>query len=178
MRKIGMIISIIFIFLVIYFLQSNFFSWFVIFGIKPNLFVILTLIIGLFMGRKYGLCFGIGFGLIIDFLIGRNIGVSSLMLGIVGLVGGYIDKNFSKDNKIIIMLIVAISTTIFELGQYLIQSYILSYNMLELDIFFRIVLIEVIYNILITVIIYPIIKRWGYFIEGNFKENNILTKYF
>ena len=178
MRKIGMIISIIFIFLVIYFLQSNFFSWFVIFGIKPNLFVILTLIIGLFMGRKYGLCFGIGFGLIIDFLIGRNIGVSSLMLGIVGLVGGYIDKNFSKDNKIIIMLIVAISTTIFELGQYLIQSYILSYNMLEMDIFFRIVLIEVIYNILITVIIYPIIKRWGYFIEGNFKENNILTKYF
>ena len=178
MRKIGIIISIIFIFLVIYFLQSNFFSWFVIFGIKPNLFVILTLIIGLFMGRKYGLCFGIGFGLIIDFLIGRNIGVSSLMLGIVGLVGGYIDKNFSKDNKIIIMLIVAISTTIFELGQYLIQSYILSYNMLEMDIFFRIVLIEVIYNILITVIIYPIIKRWGYFIEGNFKENNILTKYF
>ena len=178
MRKIGMIISIIFIFLVIYFLQSNFFSWFVIFGIKPNLFVILTLIIGLFMGRKYGLCFGIGFGLIIDFLIGRNIGVSSLMLGIVGLVGGYIDKNFSKDNKIIIILIVAISTIIFELGQYLIQSYILSYNMLEMDIFFRIVLIEVIYNILITVIIYPIIKRWGYFIEGNFKENNILTKYF
>lgn len=130
------------------------------------------------MGRNYGLCFGIGLGLITDFLIGRNIGVSSVMLGIVGLIGGYIDKNFSKDSRITIMAMVAITTILFELGQYIIQSTILSYELTDMNIFLNILLIETIYNIILTIILYPLIKKWGYYIEGNFKENNILTKYF
>ena len=178
MKKAGLIMLIVLLFFVIYFLQSNFFNWFTIYGVKPNLFVILVLIIGLFMGRQYGLCFGIGLGLIMDFLIGRNIGVSSVMLGIVGLIGGYIDKNFSKDSRITVMTVVALTTIIFELGQYIMQSAILSYELSEINIFAKILLIEMIYNIVLTIILYPLIKKWGYFIEGNFKENNILTKYF
>ena len=130
------------------------------------------------MGRIYGLCYGIGIGLIIDFLIGRNIGVSSVMLGIVGLIGGYIDKNFSKDSRITVMTMVAVTTIIFELGQYIIQSAILSFGLSGINEFSRILLIETIYNIILTIIFYPLIKKWGYYIEGNFKENNILTKYF
>lgn len=178
MKRTRIIIAIIFVFLIIYFLQSNLFSWFTIYGVKPNLFVILALVIGLFMGRNYGLCFGIGFGLILDFLIGRNIGVSSIMLGIVGLMGGYIDKNFSKDSRITIMAMVTATTIVFETASYIIQSIILSYELTEMDIFIRTLLIETGYNIILTVILYPLIKKWGYYIEGNFKENNILTKYF
>ncbi len=178
MKKAKIIIALILIFFLIYFLQSNFFNWFVIFGVKPNLFVILVLFIGLFMGRNYGVCFGIAFGLILDFLIGRNIGISSVMLGIVGIMGGYIDKNFSKDSRITIMLMVAITTIIFELGEFIIQNFILSYAFIEIDIFAKTLLIEVLYNIILTVILYPLLKNGGFYIEGNFKENNILTRYF
>lgn len=178
MKKAKIIIALILIFFLIYFLQSNFFNWFVIFGVKPNLFVILVLFIGLFMGRNYGVCFGIAFGLILDFLIGRNIGISSVMLGIVGIMGGYIDKNFSKDSRITIMLMVAITTIIFELGEFIIQNFILSYAFIEIDIFAKTLLIEVLYNIILTVIVYPLLKNGGFYIEGNFKENNILTRYF
>lgn len=178
MRKAKIIVALILIFFIIYFLQSNFFNWFVIFGVKPNLFVILVLIIGLFMGRKYGVCFGIGFGLILDFLIGRNLGISSVMLGVVGMLGGYIDKNFSKDSRITVMSMVAVTTIIFELGQFLIQSLVLSYKVIEIDIFAKTLLIETLYNILLTIIIYPLLKKGGYYIEGIFKENNILTRYF
>lgn len=178
MKKAKIIIALILIFFLIYFLQSNFFNWFVIFGVKPNLFVILVLFIGLFMGRNYGVCFGIAFGLILDFLIGRNIGISSVMLGIVGIMGGYIDKNFSKDSRITIMLMVAITTIIFELGEFIIQNFILSYAFIEIDIFAKTLLIEVLYNIILTIILYPLLKNGGFYIEGNFKENNILTRYF
>ncbi len=178
MKKAKIIIALILIFFLIYFLQSNFFNWFVIFRVKPNLFVILVLFIGLFMGRNYGVCFGIAFGLILDFLIGRNIGISSVMLGIVGIMGGYIDKNFSKDSRITIMLMVAITTIIFELGEFIIQNFILSYAFIEIDIFAKTLLIEVLYNIILTVILYPLLKNGGFYIEGNFKENNILTRYF
>lgn len=178
MKRTIIVISLILIFFIIYFLQSNFFSWFTIAGIKPNIFVILALFIGLFLGRKYGLCFGILYGFFLDSLIGRNIGMSSVMLGIIGLMGGYIDKNFSKDSRVMIMSMVAVTTVIYEIGLYIIQSVVLSYNILEVGVLIKTLFVEVIYNIIITIIIYPLIKRAGYFIEGAFKENNILTRYF
>ena len=54
MKKILSTIIIFLIFILIYFLQSNFFSWFNIAGIKPNLFIILVLMVGLFVGKIYG----------------------------------------------------------------------------------------------------------------------------
>lgn len=130
------------------------------------------------MGRKYGLCFGLCFGFMIDCLIGRNIGITSIMLSIVGLIGGYIDKNFSKDSRITVMMMVAITTIIFEIGQYIIQYFVLSYNTLEIIELIKMTVIEAIYNIIITIIIYPLIKKYGYYIENNFKESNVLTRYF
>lgn len=178
MKKVLNIFELILIFLCIYFLQANFFNWFTIFNTKPNVFVILVLTIGLFMGRKYGICFGIGFGLIIDCLIGRNIGVTAVMLGIVGAFGGYIDKNFSKDSRITVMMMVAIATIIFEIGQYTIQYITLKYSEFEITEVLKIIFIESIYNIIISIILYPLIKKFGYYIESNFKESNILTRYF
>ena len=52
MKKAGIIMLIILAFFIIYFLQANFFTWFNIFGIMPNLFVILILFVGLFAGKK------------------------------------------------------------------------------------------------------------------------------
>lgn len=52
MKKTITIICLILAFFVIYFLQSNFFTWFNIAGIMPNLYVVLVLFIGLFMKRK------------------------------------------------------------------------------------------------------------------------------
>lgn len=177
-KKVLIVISLILIFFIIYFLQANFFSWFTIAEIKPNLFVILALFIGLFLGRKYGLCFGIIYGFFLDSLIGRNIGISSVMLGIIGLIGGYIDKNFSKDNRLMIMAMVTAATIIYEIGLYIIQSIILSYHIEQIIIFIKTLSIEVIYNIIITIIVYPLIKKAGYYIEGVFKESNVLTRYF
>lgn len=73
MRKVLTIICIFIVFILIYFLQSNFFSWFTIAGIKPNLFIILALFIGLFMGEIYGVIIGSILGLILDFFVGRVI---------------------------------------------------------------------------------------------------------
>lgn len=178
MKRTLIVISLILIFFVIYFLQVNLFSWFTIAGVKPNLFIILALFIGLFLGRKYGLCFGIIYGFFLDSLIGRNIGMSSVALGIIGLMGGYIDKNFSKDSRLMIMSMVMVTTIIYEVALYIIQSVVLSYNITEIWLLIRTLFIEVIYNIIITAIIYPLIRKAGYFIEGTFKESNILTRYF
>jgi len=86
MRKVLSIIVIFILFIFIYFLQSNFFSWFNIAGVKPNLFIILTLIVGIFIGKIYGVSIGICFGLLLDLFIGKVLGINAIVLGIAGFM--------------------------------------------------------------------------------------------
>lgn len=177
MKKTVSIILMFITFLIIYFLQSNFFNWFTIAGIKPNLFIIFTLFISLFAGVKIGTAYGIFFGFFLDIIIGRSLGISSIMYGVIGALGGYFDKNFSKDSRITIMLMVIGSTLLYEIGNYIISIIQLSIQ-IEILSFIKIVLIEVIYNVILTIILYPIIQKVGYKIEDIFKGQKILTRYF
>lgn len=177
MKKFLTIIGIIFIFFFFYFLQANFFTWFNIGGVMPNIFVILVLFIGLFIGKKVGLILGFIFGIYIDVLIGKAVGISAIMLGIIGIFAEYIDKNFSKDSRITIMLMVAISTMIYEIGMYAFQ--VLKWGAtLEIVSFFRILGIEVFFNVILVIIFYPCIQKVGYIVENIFKNKTILTRYF
>ena len=177
MRKFWIIICFIITFLIIYFLQVNLFSTLTINGIKPNLFIILVLFIGLYANQILGISFGIGIGLILDLLYGKTIGVTALMLCVVGYLGAYFDKNFSKENKFTIIFMVLGVTIIFELGNYFINSIILNFER-EFWYFFKILFIECLYNVLLTIIIYPIMQKAGYIIDRSFKRSNILTRYF
>ena len=177
MRKITTIILLMIIFFMIFFMQSNIFSSFTIAGIKPNLIIIFVLFIGLFTTQALGIGFGVICGLIIDLIYGRVIGTTAIMLCIIGYLGSYFDKHFSKANKLTIILMTIGATLIFELGLYFINSIILDFDR-EYLYFFKILIIEIIYNILLTIILYPLIQKTGYLLERTFKRNNILTRYF
>lgn len=177
MKKFLSIICLILAFFVIYFLQANFFTWFTISGVMPNLFIVLVLFIGLFIGKKLGLVFGLLFGIYLDLLLGKSVGISGIMLGIVGLLGEYMEKNFSKESRVTIILMVAGSTLIYEIGCYVFQ--ILKWNILiEIVPFIRTLIIEVIFNIALVIILYPIIQKAGYYLENLFKKRTVLTRYF
>ncbi len=177
MRKTLTVICLILIFFLIYFLQANLFSTFTIAGIKPNLLVIYVLFIGLFANQFIGISFGVAIGLILDFLYGKTIGISAVMFCVIGYLGSYFDKNFSKENKLTIIFMVAGATFIYELGTYFLNSVILKFDR-EFLYFTKIVLIEMLYNVLLAIILYPLIQKAGYIIDRNFKKNNILTRYF
>ncbi len=177
MKKTIAIILLILTFFITYFIQSNFFTWFTIAGVQPNLFVIYILFIGLFAGKKLGLIFGIIFGFYIDVVIGRQIGISAIMFGLVGLIGEYFDKNFSKESRITIMLMMAGSTIIYEVGCYIFNVITLEMNV-EIFSFTKILLIEVIYNLILVIILYTLIQKAGKTLEEIFKTRNILTRYF
>ena len=177
LRKVLAVILLILIFFVIYFLQSNFFTWFTIGGVQPNLFVIYILIIGLFAGKKIGIVLGIIFGFYIDLIIGRQIGISGIMIGIVGLIGELLDKNFSKESRLTIMLMIAGCTAVYEIGCYTFNAMTLEISF-EILPFIKILLIEIMYNLIITIIIYPLIQKTGHALEDTFKTKKILTRYF
>lgn len=99
------------------------------------------------------------------------------MFCILAYLASYFDKNFSKDNKITIMLMCIGATVIFELGYYAINSIVFDFDM-EFWYFAKKMLVENIYNTLLLIIIYPIFQKFGYMLDRKFKKSNLLTRYF
>jgi rod shape-determining protein MreD len=170
------IISIILflIFQVLYFLQANIFPLIPIAGIVPNLFVIFILVIGLYGNNFLALLFGIIAGIWIDSLYGEVIGVTPAMLCLIGFIATWFDTLWSKDEKISIIIMVVLSTLFFEFGSYFIKSIILNFD-LEIATFFKILFWEEVYNILLTIIFFGVIKKFGYMMERKLKRSNMYT---
>ena len=177
MKKIGVSIIFLVVFILIYFLQVGVFSNLPIAGVMPNLFIILILYIGLFANSINAITFGIIIGLFLDLLYGNAIGISAVMFCVIGYLGAYFDKNFSKENKVTILLMSIGATIIYEFGFYSLSVLILGYDFEWLK-FMRIIIFEVVYNSLITILLYPLIQNTGYKVDRIFKKNNILTRYF
>ena len=68
-------------------------------------------------------------------------------------------------------------TAAFEIFAYLYRSMILSSNM-EIDIYIKKLIIEILFNSLLTITLYPLMQRFGYKIEEIYKNPQILTRYF
>lgn len=70
-----------------------------------------------------------------------------------------------------------VSTIIYEVVLYFLQYMVIGINV-EILQFLTILFVEVIYNVIIIIILYPIIKFTGYEIENEIKGDKILTRYF
>ena len=144
-------------FLIIYFLQSSFFNAFTIAGVKPNLFIIFIIFVSLNTSKYYAMSIGIIIGLLIDFIIGNNIGQNAILYGLLGYIISSIRVSISKDSKISNILIIFISTLCLETVGYTAQI-LFAGATFEISAFVKIVLIEAAYNGIILMIIYPLWK--------------------
>ena len=129
------------------------------------------------MGRTMGTIYGIMAGILIDFWVGKNIGLTSVALALIGIISGALEKTLSKDSRITVLLMGVICTIIYEIALYFLQFIVLGINV-EILNFIKILLIETIYNILLIIILYPIISNVGYEVENEIKGDKILTRYF
>lgn len=177
LKKAVAVIVLILMFFLIYFLQINFFDWFTIAGIKPNLFVIYVLIIGIFAGKRVGTIAGFCIGMYIDILTGRFVGISAVLFAIIGFSSEYLNKNVSSENKITLILIVMANTFFYELIYYLISAWRLAIS-IELFPFLEILFIEIFYNSLLIIILYPAIQKFGNFLTETFSKKKSSTMYF
>lgn len=74
------------------------------------------------------------------------------------------------------MLISVGTTLICEIIAYIYK--IINGASIEVLTFLKMVLIEIIFNLMIIIIIYPLIRKLGEKLEQVFNEDKILTKYF
>ena len=177
MKKFLIGILMYIIFLLLYFIQTNFFSWFTIAGVKPNIFIIYILFLGLYTDNKFAIIMSVILGLNQDLITGKTIGVTSIMYSIIAIGAGYFDKNFSKENKLSIIIMIITTTIIYETLTYFINALLIEYQ-IEMIPFIRILAIETVFNTILTYIFYKQILKLGTLSERQFKQKNILTRYF
>lgn len=105
---------------------------------------------------------------------GTKIGIYSIALGIVGLAAGFLEKNFSKDSKITVIIITSVLTILFETIIFLLIFIFNNITNSNILVFVKILLIEVLYNNIIIIIIYPLFQKFGTRLEEHFINKNFL----
>ena len=75
------------------------------------------------------------------------------------------------------MLMAAVTVFACELISYIYQ--IILFNLsIEIFAFIKIMLIEILFNSMIIIIVYPIIEKAGILLERIFTEDKVLTRYY
>lgn len=177
MKKARIILYFVIAYFLIYFLQTNFFSWFTIRGVQPNLFVILILFISLNTNSKFGQVVGFIMGLFTDFLYSNSIGISAVLFMLIGYAGEFLQKRFPKNSKITLIIMTTITTGVYELLRVL-YRYMFYSSHIGFIQFVIMLSIELLFNALLIIILYPIINRAGMSIDDTFNGNDTVTKYF
>ena len=120
---------------------------------------------------------GFLFGFYLDIVNGRLVGTTAILLCLIGFFAEYMYKNTSNDNKVTIILLVLASTFAFEAISYIFSIWRLNVS-LEIFGFVKILFIEIVYNVILTIIFYPIIQKSNNFLSGIFKNKNLSNKIF
>ena len=170
MSKIKRPIITIAIILVCFLLECTVFQHIAFASITPNLLIIVTASFGFMRGKKEGMLVGFLCGLIADIFFGELIGFYALVYTILGYANGYFKRLFyPEDIKLPIFLI---ASSDFILGN--VVSIFMFIMRSKFHYFFylgHVIIPELIYTILITLVLYQIILQINQKLEAEEKRS-------
>lgn len=169
-RNILTVVYILFLILFVYLLQLYVIDPRALFGVKPNLILILVIVISLWYGLYIGGIASILIGIVTDIIFGANIGIFTISYTIVGILIGILNYNYRKESKMSLVYVSIIATFTFEIIQYF--CYIIAYNV-DSSIFYLIKqsFISSLLNIIIVYIVYSLIYNISEYIEDRIIQN-------
>ncbi|MCT4606686.1 MAG: rod shape-determining protein MreD [Marinisporobacter sp.] len=152
----ALIVSLIII--INFLIQSTFLQNFRILGILPNTSLIIVVGFSILWGKKNGAIVGFFTGMIQDILLGYMIGVNPLIYMLIGYNIGILEKKIYKDNHLAPIFFTTISTVVYHLMYYVIM-YTANNGVNIVFLFRKIILLEVIYNAILSIFIYRILYK-------------------
>lgn len=152
MKKYGSMLVFI---TVVFLIQVNLFPSIDLIRISPNLLIIIIAGYGLAGGQKDGMIAGVFSGFLMDTIFGSILGYYALPYMYIGYICGYFRKYLNNDNYIIPALFCGISD--FIMGLYIFVFSFALRNRLNLVFYlWHIILPEVIYTIIISLILFRV----------------------
>ena len=162
------IVSTFFV-IICFLLQSTVFHSLSMGGIIPNLMIILTASYGFMRGRKSGILIGFFAGLLMDIFFSDVLGFYALLYMYIGYLNGVYKKMFyPEDIKLPIALIVG-SDFLYNILVYLL-TFLLKGRFQFIYYFLNIIIPEMVYTIIVTFVLYPLLLFTESLLERNEKE--------
>lgn len=145
-----------FIILISFLLQSTLFVKLKFGAVSPNLMLVVTSSFGFMRGRKSGIAVGTISGLLVDIFWGQLLGFHTLLYTVIGYLNGSFERLFyDEDIKLPIVLISA-SEFLYGICIY-VFVYMLQGDFAFGTYLFSIIIPELVYTILVTLILYQVI---------------------
>lgn len=136
--------------------QTTVFQWISFGGIVPNVLIILTATYGIMRGDRIGLIMGFFCGLLSDVFFGTFIGLNAIIFMYIGYINGKFHQVFYEEDVKLPLVLIFASDIVYGFSYYSIM-FLLRSRFNFSFYFMNIILPEVIYTILATLVIYPIL---------------------
>jgi rod shape-determining protein MreD len=138
--------------------------------ITPNLLIVITSSFGFMRGKKEGLIIGFFCGLLIDIFYGDVLGFYALIYMYIGYVNGFFNKIFYDEDIKLPMILITLSDLSY--GFIIYVFLFLLRSRLDFGYYFiHIILPEVIYTVVVTIIFYRIIRAINRKLESREKRS-------
>ena len=151
-------LAVFLIITVCFLLQSTLFQMLTIASISPNLLIVVTSSFGFMRGRKEGMWIGFFSGLILDIFFGSVIGFYALIYAYIGYVNGFFRKRFFPDDIKLPLILIAASDFSYNILVYLFLFFLRGRFRIDYYLL-NIMLPELVYTILVTIVLYFIILK-------------------
>ena len=161
MKRILMYIVLI---LLAFMLQNNFFATVTWINITPNLILIITFIFGFIRGRVDGMLIGFFGGLLTDFFFGTSVGYYALIYLFIGYFNGVLGSIFYDDYLNTPILLCIANDLVFSLYVF-VTSFLLNGVTNFGYYLIKIILPEIVYTSVITLIVYRPLQGFNKWIE-------------
>ncbi len=139
-------------------LQSTLVHFIQIHNVIPNLGLVLAICFAINEEKKNGILIAFAIGILQDILFGRVIGLNALIYILIWYIISVINKSIFRENFVIPIIFTTLGTIFYYIiGIFFI--YFLGYELNAITTYGNILLIEVIYNGLISIFVYKYIYR-------------------
>ena len=144
------------IILVCFLLESTVFQGLALGSVTPNLLIVVTSSFGFMRGKKEGMLVGFISGLLVDIMFNDLIGFYALIYMVLGYLNGFFRKIFYDDDIKLPLILIAASDFVYG-NVVCIFMFVMRSKLHYLYYLKNIIIPELIYTILVTIVLYQVI---------------------
>lgn len=153
-----------------YLLQCTVFPNLALASIKPNLMIIVTASFGFMRGPKEGMFVGFVSGLLMDIQFGNILGLYALIYLLIGYVNGLFEQMYFDEDIKLPLILITVSEAVYGLVVYILM-FLLRSEFNFLHYLSHIIIPELIYTIVITLMLYPLLLYVNQKLEAEEKRS-------
>ena len=156
--------------IVLFVLQITVFKDLQIASVSPNLILILIASIGFMRGKNEGMLVGVICGLFVDIYFSPVLGLYTFLYMLVGYLNGCFKNEFFPNDIKMPMILIGISTFLFNTVVYFLMFFFRG-DFAYFYYLMNIIIPEIVYTLIISFMLYPLILKINGRIETYEKRN-------